>query len=59
MAGYAFESSAFELKVARSQNPNRILITQLNINSLGNKPNTLKETKTQIKLIFCEFLKRS
>ena len=35
-----------KLNVARSQNPNRILITHLNINSLRNKFEILKETIT-------------
>ena len=35
-----------KLNVARSQNPNRILIAHLNINSLRNKFEILKETVT-------------
>ena len=40
------EKGLDKLNVARSQNPNRILIAHLNINSLRNKFEILKETIT-------------
>ena len=52
----SYEKGFDKIKVARSQNPNRILIAHLNINSLRNKFEILKETiigKVDI-LLICE-----
>ena len=43
---FSHDKGLDKLNVARSQNPNRILIAHLNINSLRNKFEILKETIT-------------
>ena len=48
------EKDLDKLNVARSRNPNRILITHLNINSLRNNIEILKEAITNNKLTMIE-----
>ena len=43
---FSHEKGFYKLNVPRSQNPNRVLIAHLNINSLRNKFETVKETFT-------------